>query len=70
MGDGEEWISLREGARRLGIDKMSFYRVIDAGVIRCRQIPGLQPRYSARDVQAVADRAVTLKSRDASGRTQ
>jgi hypothetical protein len=58
----EEWISLRESARRLSIDPMSFYRVLAEGEIRIRRLPGLQPRYSAADVEAVGRKYITSGS--------
>ena len=54
----DKYISLREGARRLGISTSRFYKVLGSGLIGRVEYPGLSPRYSEADIEALRAKAV------------
>jgi excisionase family DNA binding protein len=48
-----QYITAREAARRLGVHYNTVARVLVAGGVRRRDLPGTKPRWSAEDVEAL-----------------
>ena len=63
-----EWITARETARRLEVHWTNVAKVIEAGEIRVRQLPGMLPRYNAADVARVAAESIIDPSKQADSR--
>jgi hypothetical protein len=49
-----KWIPLREGARRLDVCYPTIRRLINAGQLSVRQLPGCHPRVAADELHALA----------------
>lgn len=57
--DKERWVSRRYAARELGIDQRTLPKVIAAGRLRTKKIPGvLGLRYYLPDIQRVARESI------------
>lgn len=55
---GREWVSRAEAARRLGIHTKMVGKVVEAGGVRVRELPGIAPRYHAGDLARLSAEAV------------
>lgn len=53
-----DWITRAEFARRLGIHQRQVAKVVEAGGVRVKALPGLMPRYRSEDVDRIAAGAV------------
>jgi excisionase family DNA binding protein len=58
LGSGieQEWLSLDQASRLLGVSADTFRRRIAGRYVPVTRIPGLQPRVKRADVVAVAER--------------
>jgi excisionase family DNA binding protein len=53
-----QYITAREAARRLGIHYNTSKRVLIAGGVRRKELPGTKPRWNATDVQALLEASI------------
>jgi excisionase family DNA binding protein len=53
------WVSMREAARRSGLDHNQVRRLVDSGQIGVRQVPGCHPRVRADEVTALVEASTT-----------
>ena len=44
-----EWLSLKEAAHYLRVSRRTMYNLMDRGVLRCHEIPGLRGRWFKRE---------------------
>ena len=56
---GKAWVLGTEAGRIMGVDRRHVTRLAKQGLIAVRRIPGADPRYCRRDVEAVAERFTT-----------
>lgn len=54
----KEWISRREATRLLNVSAKAVDRLVEAGKIDVREIPGVWRTYSKASIQAVLDGSV------------
>ena len=52
------WIKRPEAARRLGVSTKAIARMIDAGHLTTRHLPGTHPRVLLADVERIAQESV------------
>lgn len=56
--DREVWIKRTEAARRLGIGVKALKRMVAAGHLTVRELPGTHPRVLLADVERVASTSI------------
>jgi hypothetical protein len=54
------WFSRRRAALALGVSEFRIKQLAASGSIKARRIPGIPDRYSASDIEALAQQAVQL----------
>ena len=56
-----DWITVSEASRRLGVDRTVIDRLVEAGHLGVRRIPGALVRVQASDIDELLRESVTRK---------
>ncbi len=66
--ENRRWLFLRPTARLLEVSPTTVKKLAAAGSIRVQSLPGLPPRYSREDIEALARDSVHRAAPPAAGR--
>jgi hypothetical protein len=58
IAEQDVWISKSDAARRIGVDVRVIAKMIEAGCLTVRELPGTRPRVLLADVERVAANSI------------